>query len=85
MTKVQLTLTKPEVSILQKKADVFGYDLSRYVKFLISKAVEQSVNSIEVPTFKASAKLEKRIAKAMEEYNAGKLVHLESFDDLDKV
>ncbi|PIR42684.1 hypothetical protein COV25_01690 [candidate division WWE3 bacterium CG10_big_fil_rev_8_21_14_0_10_35_32] len=83
MTKIQLTLTKPEASILQTKADVFGYDLSRYVKFLISKAVEQSILS-DVPTFKASAKLEKRVAEAMEEYNAGRSFELKSLDDLDK-
>jgi len=84
MTKIQLTLTKPEATILQNNADVFGYDLSRYVKFLISKAVEQSVFTDDVPTFKASPRLEKRVAEAMEEYDAGRSIELKSFDDLDR-
>ena len=82
MTKIQLTLTKPEATILQNRADVFGYDISRYVKFLISKAVEQSVNSTGVPTFKASAKLEKRVAEAMDNYNHGNMYVLDNVDDL---
>ena len=81
MTKIQLTLTKPEVTILQNNADIFGYDLSRYVKFLISKAVEQSVFA-DVPTFKASPRLEKRVAEAMENYDNGNVYTLDSVDDL---
>jgi len=43
MNKVQLTLTNPEVEILQLKADKFGYDVPRYLKFLISKIVEDEI------------------------------------------
>lgn len=82
MTKIQLTLTKPEATILQNNADVFGYDLSRYVKFLISKAVEQSVNNADVPTFKASPKLEKRVAEAVDNYDNGNMHVLNNVGDL---
>ncbi len=83
MNKVQLTLTNPEAEILQLKADKFGYDLARYVKFLISKAVEQSID--DVPIFQMSEKMEKRYDQAMEEYRNGKAIELESIDDLDKL
>jgi hypothetical protein len=83
MNKVQLTLTNPEAEILQLKADKFGYDLARYVKFLISKAVEQSID--DVPTFHMSEKMEKRYDEAMGEYKKGNSIELKDIDDLDKL
>lgn len=81
MTKIQLTLTQPESNILQSKADMFGYDLARYIKFIISKVVEQSIN-VEVPTFKASQRLEKRVEEAVENYKKGNLYKLDNVEDL---
>ena len=43
MTKIQLTFTDKEMQSLQTKADLFGYDVSRYLKFLISKIVEEEI------------------------------------------
>ena len=43
MTKIQLTFTDKEIENLQAKADFFGYDVPRYLKFLISKIVEEEI------------------------------------------
>ena len=43
MNKVQLTFTDKEIENLQAKADSFGYNVPRYLKFLISKIVEEEI------------------------------------------
>ncbi len=80
MNKVQITLTNPEAEILKLKADKFGYDLARYVKFLISKAVEQSIE--DVPVSQMSEKMEKRYDEAMANYEKGNVYTFDKVEDL---
>ena len=51
MTKVQLTLTTQEATLLKNYGSQFGYNLPKTIRFFISKASEEILKN-EVPTFK---------------------------------
>jgi len=44
MTKIQLSLTDQEASLLSMYGAQFGYNLPKTVRFVISKAVEDILN-----------------------------------------
>lgn len=83
MTKVQLTLTTEEASILSAKADRLGYGLTRFIKFLISR---EATNTLEenIPTIKMSKKAEKIAKQAYLDYKQGKTTEITSFSDFEK-
>lgn len=83
MHKVQLTLTREEMDALMIKASRLGYDVTKYIKFLISKEAFSIVG--DVPVFLLSAKAERRAEKAIKEYKEGKAVELKNIDDLDSL
>ena len=78
--KIQITLTPQEVAALSIKSKALGYNITKYVKFIVSKEVEGTVE--EYPTYKMSKRLEKITEKAMKDYKAGKFVTLNSVEDL---
>lgn len=42
MTKLQISLTDEETQLLQEKADLLGYDVTKYAKFILAgEAVDQ--------------------------------------------
>ena len=81
--KIQITLTPQEVAALSIKSKALGYNVTKYVKFIVSKEAVETVE--EYPTYKMSKRLEKIAEKAMKDYKAGKMVRLESPYDLDKL
>jgi len=81
MTKVQLTLTPQEEAMLTSIGDKFGYNLSRTVKYVISKEVDQAIQSGVIPTYKMSKETEEAGLQALKEYREGKTI---AVDDIDK-
>ena len=81
MYKVQLTLTPEENQLLSIRAQQLGYNVTKYIKLLISKEAQSLVE--DYPAIKLSKKAIKTIDKAMKEHVSGKSVLLENIDDLD--
>ena len=69
MTKLQITLTDQEVSLLAQKAMALGYDITKYAKFVLAREAEDVLKSI--PTFRANSNMDKLIKKAVDEDNNG--------------
>jgi hypothetical protein len=82
MTKLQITLTNPETQALSYLASRFGYDITRYVKYLISRTTEDVV--CQIPTFPMSAKAEKAALKTLKEYEEGKIFRTTDFQEFFK-
>jgi len=83
MTKLQITLTDQEADILKIKAASFGYNLTRFVKFILGQKVLEYDASI--PTYRMSAKTEKRVEEALADYEAGRTISVNSIEELDKI
>ena len=81
MTKVQLTLTEQEVAILRGVGSLYGYNLPRTLKFIISKEVNRALQERVIPTYKMSKKMEKVALQAEKDYREGKTFPM---DDIDK-
>jgi len=83
MKKIQLTLTRQEADILSAKAAQLGYNLTRFIKFLISKEAVEAIDLWEnLPTFPMSAKREKQVEKVLKEHAEGKTHELKDLKDL---
>lgn len=82
MTKLQITLTNPETQALSYLAGRFGYDITRYVKYLISRTTESVVG--QVPAIPMSAKAERTALKALKEYEEGKIDRTTNFEEFFK-
>lgn len=80
MTKLQITLTNPESQALAFLASKFGYDITRYVKYLISRTTENVI--CQIPTVPMSPKTEKLALKTLKKYNEGKLAWTDNLEDL---
>lgn len=80
MTKVQLSLTTQEAALLKQYGSQFGYNLSKTIRFFISKASEEILNN-EVPTFKMSKKTEENGLRALEEHRLGKTHEIKDVDE----
>lgn len=78
--KIQITLTPQEVAALSIKSKALGYNVTKYVKFIVSKEVLSTVE--EYPTYKMSKRLERLSQKALKEYREGKTITLKSVEDL---
>lgn len=78
--KIQITLTPQEVAALSIKSKALGYNVTKYVKFIVSKEAVESVE--EYPTYKMSKRLERLSQKALKEYREGKTITLKSVEDL---
>ncbi|MEX0896221.1 MAG: hypothetical protein WDZ94_04830 [Patescibacteria group bacterium] len=80
MTKVQLSLTTQEATLLENYGSQFGYNLPKTIRFFISKASEEILKN-EVPTFKMSKKTEENGLKALEEHHLGKTHEMNDVDE----
>jgi len=80
MTKIQLTLTNQEISILNSYGSQFGYNLSKTVKFFISKASEEIIKSGLVPIFEMNDKTEKKGLEALKEHREGKSIKVDNIE-----
>jgi len=74
MTKVQLSLTNQEATILSNYGSQFGYNLSKTIRFVISKASEKLLKEGIIPVYKMSKKTEEKGLKALKKHRAGKTV-----------
>lgn len=81
--KIQITLTPQEVASLSIKSKALGYNVTKYIKYIVTREVEEIIE--EYPTYKMSAKTEKKILKAIADRKAGKTIRLASPYDLDKI
>jgi len=81
MTKLQLTLTDNEAAILKSYGSQFGYNLSKTVRFLISKATERAIAEGAIPEFSMSEKTEKIGLEALKEHRAGKSIKIDDVSD----
>ncbi len=85
MTKVQLTLTTQEAELLSQKAMQLGYNLTRFIKFLISREAINAIKGADIPTFSMSKKAERKGLQALENHRLGKTILLKNIDDLDNL
>jgi hypothetical protein len=69
MKKIQLILTPQEVDLFQAYGDQFGYNLTRTIKFFISKAAEEIINSGIIPNNIFNQKLKEIKAKIERQSN----------------
>lgn len=83
MTKLQIALTDQEADNLNLLAMGLGYNLTKYVKFIIAQKAA-SVDKM-IPTYKMSAKAEKRAEESIANYKAGKTFSVKSLAEFDKL
>ena len=55
--KIQITLTPQEVASLSIKSKALGYNVTKYIKYIVTREAEEIIE--EYPTYKMSAKTEK--------------------------
>lgn len=66
--KLQITLTKQEEELLSSKAGVLGYDVTKYVKYLLAR---EAISAIP-PVLKMNDVQVEKIEMALREDNDGK-------------
>jgi len=81
--KIQITLTPQEILALSLKGESLGYNVTKFIKFLITKEAYEMVESIRI--FPMSEELEKKTLKAIEEHKKGKTKELRGVNDLDNL
>ena len=84
MTKVQLSLTDQEASILTGYGSRFGYSLPKTIRFVISKVTEEALKEGIVPVFKMSERTEQAGLQALQEYREGKAIPVDDVDEFFK-
>ncbi len=81
--KIQITLTPEEVVALSLKSKTLGYNVTKYVKFIVMKEAFEVVESI--PTYKMSQSLERKTLQALKEHKRGMTKKLADLDHLDDI
>jgi len=59
--KIQITLTPEEVAALAVKAKILGYNVTKYVKFIVSR--EAFEVALSLPVFEMGKALEKKLLR----------------------
>lgn len=85
MYKVQLTLTPQEVMLLESEANLLGYNLTKYIKSLISRKVVNMVEQSTITTYRMSKRAENLALQSLEEHKQGKTIKLTSLAQLDNL
>jgi hypothetical protein len=80
MNKIQITLTPQETTLLSLQGQSLGYDVTKFVKFLISREVYNF--AAKIPTYKMSAALEKNVEDALREYKSGEFPSYNSVEEM---
>jgi len=80
MTKVQLSLTDQEAAILTDYGSLFGYNLSKTIRFVISKASEKFLKESVISVYGMSEETERKGLIALKEHRAGKTTKVEDVD-----
>lgn len=81
--KVQITLTPQEVSALSFKGKTLGYNVTKYIKYIITKEAFDAIE--DFPEIAMGPILEKKTIKAINEHNKGNSKKINSLDDLDNL
>ena len=81
MNKIQLTITPQEHEILKLKASSLGYNVTKYIKFLISRETYAFIE--RVPEYPLPKKIARLADDALVEYKKGKAKELQNIDELD--
>lgn len=81
--KIQITLTPEEVNALSFKGKSLGYNVTKYIKFIVTKDVFETIENF--PELTMGPTLEKKTIKAIEEHNQGKSKKMVSLNDLDSL
>ena len=81
--KVQITLTPQETTALMLKAKTLGYNVAKYIKFLVSREAFSIIENI--PVYPMNENLERKTLKALGDYKRGKLKNLQTLDELEKL
>jgi len=81
--KVQITLTPEEVSVLSFKGKTLGYNVTRYIKYIITKEAFDAIE--DFPEITMGPILEEKTLKAVEEHNKGNSKKINSVNDLDSL
>jgi uncharacterized protein (DUF1778 family) len=82
MTKIQLSLTTEEADILSVRAAQLGYNITRFIKYLISNEAAKTIENDNFPTFPMSKRLEQIGLQALKDHKAGKTHEFKSIDEL---
>ncbi|MDO8496984.1 MAG: hypothetical protein Q7S61_00375 [bacterium] len=82
MYKIQITLTPEEVHALSLKGKRLGHDVTKYVKFLITKEAYSIVE--EIPTLDMSVVTEKKVEYAIRSHKEKKTPKMASVNDLER-
>lgn len=77
MTKLQITITGEEETLLRNKAARLGYNVTKFAKFLLSRAAYQE--------FLQQRELGKVVKQALKDHEEGKTFKLSSIDDIDSI
>lgn len=80
MTKLQLSLTDQEAIIFTHQASLLGYDLTRFVKYQLTRLAEQFLS--EITSVKMSKKTENMVLRAQNDYQKGTLKTADSLDEI---
>ena len=81
--KVQITLTPQEVSALSFNGKTLGYNVTKYIKYIITKEAFDTIE--DFPEIAMGPILEEKTIKAVEEHNKGNSKKMNSLDDLDSL
>ena len=81
--KVQITLTPQEVNALSFKGKTLGYNVTKYIKYIITKEAFDAI--ADFPELAMGPILEERTIKTIEEHNKGNSKKMNSLDDLDSL
>ena len=81
--KIQLTLTQEEITALSFKGRALGYNVTKYIKFIVMKEAFSAIESL--PVLQMSERQERNTLKAIKEYKKGKTKKISHIDDIDQL
>lgn len=67
--KLQITLTEQEGKLLTERANLLGYDVTKYAKFMLAR---EAMESLSVPTYQMTPEMINTVEKAVKDSEAGK-------------
>ncbi len=76
-TQIKVTLPNELYLLIKSKAAKFGLNLAGYLRYLAINDAKED----DLPTFPMSAKQEKVLEKAMDDYKNGKTIRIDNIDD----
>jgi len=78
MQKLQITVTTEEHKLLERRAKLLGFDVTKYAKFLLTREAFSEIGAEKC----LSVQEIKDIDKALVDYKAGKAIKVDSLLEL---